>query len=301
MAGAGSARPGGDVDEDGRRSRGRGFPLRGDERAGHRLDPCRAVRAQRRVPDLATAGTAGAPALDPRPARDRVAEAAQPGSGCLPARGPDDRCLRRRSPTPGTARAWYPCSIDPDWRRYVVLHADAGRRTAGASGVQRVDGLASERGRRAVFSRRDLPVDPGATARRDLYGRRAQSERASPRRRRARRRRDDHGNGGGCAPVDRRGCRLRGAAPGWRWHEAEDLRGAGHGAAGRLDDGGRRRPWHRAGTPLLMCRHARHVRRSGRLAARGCRAARATGRGRPAARRELLLLGHDRPSLRTTL
>ena len=164
-------------------------------------------------------------------------------------------------------RARHSRRVDPDRRRHDVLHAEWLPRSAGASGVQRVDGLASQRRRGAALCRRD----PAAHSRRGagclLHGRRPQPDRARSRAGRAQPGIFVTGTVDDVRPSIAEGCRLRRAAARRRRNAAEDFRGAGHGQAGGLDDRRRRRTRPRVWAPLHRGGRARRFRARGRVAA----------------------------------
>ena len=134
----------------------------------------------------------------------------------------DDR-RRLEALAPGMRAASIPTGVDTNY-----FTPDGYRERADAARVQRLDGLASERGRRHLFRRRDPAADPRGDSRRDVHDRRPQSEPARARARRAAGI-DRHRHGRRRAAVDRRGSGLRRSAPRRRRHAAEDFRGAGDG------------------------------------------------------------------------
>ncbi len=104
------------------------------------------------------------------------------------------------------------------------------------------------------------------------------------------------------APVDCGGRGLCRAAPRRRRHAAEDLRGAGHGEAGRLDHRRRRGARHRARAATTSCADEPRAFADAVVSLlRDPERRRRTGRRRAASRRDLLLVADDRPCLRTTL
>ena len=137
------------------RSLRRRFSLRRRERAARRPGAGRALRAQRRVPDLEAAQ------------RDRP----QAAAGAARSSRVEWRKLRRAKPPPALGADLTiavseedrhrlhelapdcPHRADPDGRRYRVLRAGRRRATARKPRLHRLDGLASERRRHAAFHR----------------------------------------------------------------------------------------------------------------------------------------------------
>ena len=214
-------------------------------------------------------------------------------------------CSPCPTPTAHTFERLYPGALRPgprraDRRRHAITSAAASARPrrGRTSRVHRIDGLAAERGRHALFRPRDPAAHPPGRARSatlSIVGRApTPAVRSSPTITASR-----SPAASTTSAAHRGGRRLRRAAADRRRHAAEDLRGDGDGQGRRLDHHRRRRACRSptARDILIADEPARSPRRVVRLIRR-CRAPRIETAAGDAGRRALRLVGR-RPGLRS--